>query len=206
MRQRPLCAIRQGATGDITPTDVKQPGVHFAWYLPRAGIYMQTPIVYGDYLYACGDNGLLSCFEARTGKSIYRQRLGNGSTGFTASAVAADGELYFTNENGDIHVVQAGPEFELLAANSLNEVCMATPAVSDGMLIVRAENHVYAIGRPQEPTRKAPRYITVRRSTSCLRRTDCKCSRPSSCRPLLRFQLGKLVRGRCTGRCHKARW
>jgi outer membrane protein assembly factor BamB len=141
---------------------------------------MQTPIVYGDYLYACGDNGLLSCYDARTGKSIYRQRLGNGSTGFTASAVAADGKLYFTNENGDIHVVRAGPEFELLATNSLNEVCMATPAVSDGMLIVRAENHVYAIGRPPDRTRNAPRGTSERSRILRVFRPGCKCSRQSS--------------------------
>ena len=149
-RQRPLCAIREGATGDITPTDDTEPGDHIAWYLPRSGIYMQTPIVYGEYLYACGDNGVLNCYEARTGKAIYRERLGNGATGFTASAIAADGKLYFTSENGDIYVVQSGPAFKLLATNAMDEACMATPAVSDGMLIVRTESHVYAIGPPPD--------------------------------------------------------
>lgn len=158
-KQRPLCAIREGAAGDITPTNVKEPGDHIAWYLPRSGIYMQTPIAYGDYLYACGDNGLLNCYEARTGKTVYRERLGNGATGFTASAVAADGKLYFTGENGDIYVVQAGAEFKLLATNAMGETCMATPAISDGMLIVRTESHVYAIGLPHvqaldEPLRR----------------------------------------------------
>jgi outer membrane protein assembly factor BamB len=108
---------------------------------------MQTPIVYGEYLYACGDNGLLNCYEARTGKAIYRERLGNGTTGFTASAIAADGKLYFTSENGDIYVVQSGPTFELLATNVMDEACMATPAASDGILFIRTENHVYAVGR-----------------------------------------------------------
>ena len=148
-KQRPLYAIREGAAGDITPTNVKEPGDHIAWYLPRSGIYMQTPIVYGDYLYACGDNGLLNCYEARTGKAIYHERLGNGATGFTASAIAADGKLYFTSENGDIYVVRAGAEFMLLATNAMDETCMATPAISDGMLIVRTQSHVYAIGHPQ---------------------------------------------------------
>jgi outer membrane protein assembly factor BamB len=147
-QQRPLCAIREGATGDITPTSFNEPGDHFAWYLPRSGIYMQTPIVYGDYLYACGDNGLLNCYEARTGKNIYHERLGNGNTGFTASAVAAGGKLYFTSELGDLYVVQSGAEFKLLATNAMGETCMATPAISDGMLIVRTESHVYAIGPP----------------------------------------------------------
>ena len=147
--QRPLCAIRGGATGDLTPTSDLTSSGHIAWYQQRSGIYMQTPIVYGEYLYACRDSGVLTCYEALTGERIYRERLGQGNAGFTASAVAADGKLYFTSENGDIFVVQAGPKFEVLATNALNEVCMATPAISDGMLIVRAKNHVYGIGTPK---------------------------------------------------------
>jgi outer membrane protein assembly factor BamB len=63
--------------------------------------------------------------------------------------VAGDGKLYFTSEDGHIYVVKAGPKFELLATNSMNEVCIATPAISDGRLIVRTESHVYAIGEPR---------------------------------------------------------
>lgn len=148
-RQRPLVAIREGATGDITPAKAGDLGSHIAWHVPRAGIYMQTPIVVGDYLYACGDNGLLNCYDARTGKSVYRERLGNGTTGFTASAVAADGKLYFTSESGEVYIVQAGAEFKLLAVNAMGETCMATPAFSDGMLIVRTQSHVVAIGLPR---------------------------------------------------------
>jgi outer membrane protein assembly factor BamB len=58
-RERPLCAIREGATGDITPADDSNPGDPIAWYLPRSGIYMQTPIVYGEYLYALRRQWLL---------------------------------------------------------------------------------------------------------------------------------------------------
>ena len=71
------------------------------------------------------------------------------ATGFTASAVAGDGKLYFTSEGGDVYVVRAGEKFELLATNAMNEVCMATPAISDGSLFVRTQNHVYAIGAPE---------------------------------------------------------
>jgi outer membrane protein assembly factor BamB len=144
--KRPLRAVREGATGDITPADDSEPGEQFAWYLPRSATYMQTPIVYGEHLYACRDNGLLSCYDARTGKRIFRKRLGQGSTGFTASPVAGDGKLYFTSEEGQIYVLRAGDTYELLATNSMNEVCMATPAITDGQLIVRTERHVYAIG------------------------------------------------------------
>jgi outer membrane protein assembly factor BamB len=151
-RQKPLCAIRVGATGDITPTgDEQQWNGHIAWYKPRDGIYLQTPIVYGDYLYACRNNGVLSCYEMRTGERRYRERLGRGDTGFSASPVAARGKLYFTSEDGVTYVVPAGPTFEILATNRLDEVCMATPAISDGMFIVRAKTHVYGISEPRIP-------------------------------------------------------
>jgi outer membrane protein assembly factor BamB len=202
-RQRPLCAIREGATGDITPTDEAEPGDHIAWYLPQSGIYMQTPIVYREYLYACGDNGVLNCYEARTGKRIYRERLGNGATGFTASAIAADGKLYFTSENGDIYVVQAGPAFVLLATNAMNEVCMATPAISDGMLIVRTESHVYSIGTPQEQARKVPRSWFDGNGTSRGHRAVGGCSRGRPFRPLFGFRPDPLGRRHYSVRCQR---
>ncbi len=146
--QAPLCAIRAGATGDVTPAGDARSSDHVAWYNPRDGVYMQTPIVCGEYLYACKNNGVLSCYDVRTGERLYRERLGSGRAGFTASPVAADGRLYFTGEDGEIYVVRSGPTFELLATNSMAEVCMATPAISDGMLIVRAKSHVYGIGKP----------------------------------------------------------
>jgi outer membrane protein assembly factor BamB len=106
---------------------------------------MQTPLVYGDYLYLCRDNGVVSCYEAKTGKRLYQERLGTGRTGFTASSVAADGKLYFTSEEGDIYVVKAGPTFEVLSQNPMGEVCMATPAISEGMLFFRTQGHLVAI-------------------------------------------------------------
>jgi hypothetical protein len=189
-QKRPLAAIRQGATGDITPADDSKPGEYIAWYLPRDGIYMQTPIVYGDYLYACLDNGLLTCYEARTGKQIYRKRLGKGATGFTASAVAGDGKLYFTSENGEIYVVKAGSTFELLATNAMNEVCMATPAISDGSLIVRTENHVYCIDAKSEPgrTRQVQSSCgTIKFSGRC--QSFCGC--PQAKRARTTFRIGR---------------
>jgi outer membrane protein assembly factor BamB len=68
---------------------------------------------------------------------------------FSASPVAADGKIYLTSEDGDIFVVKAGPNYELLATNSMGEVVMATPAISDGIVIVRGLRNVFAIGRKQ---------------------------------------------------------
>ena len=84
-------------------------------------------------------------YEATTGKRLYQERLGTGRTGFTASAIADGGKLYYTSEEGEIFVVQAGPIFQLLAQNPMNEVCMATPALSEGCLYFHTREHLAAI-------------------------------------------------------------
>ncbi|HXE81542.1 MAG TPA: PQQ-binding-like beta-propeller repeat protein [Vicinamibacterales bacterium] len=142
-KQAPIYAIKAGARGTITPGDA--PSRHLAWFQTREGAYMQTPLVYDGLLYNCRDNGVLSVYDAKTGVRQYQQRLGEGG-GFTASPVAAGGKIYFTSEDGDIHVIKAGPRFELLARNTVGEVCMATPAISDGLIIVRTRGHLIAIG------------------------------------------------------------
>ena len=142
----PIYAIRSEARGDISLEKGTISNEFIAWSVERGGAYMQTPLVYGDYLYTCRDNGVLSCFRARTGNLIYRERLGRGAAGFSASPVAADGKLYFSSEAGDVYVVRAGPEFEILAVNSMDEVVMATPAISEGILYIRTRSHLFAIG------------------------------------------------------------
>lgn len=107
---------------------------------------MQTPIVHGDLLYSCHVDGILSCFEARTGKLLYKERLGSGSEGFTASPVTSKSRIYFTGENGTVAVLQPGREFRVVATNRMEEVCMATPAVSAGVIYFRTQGHLVAIG------------------------------------------------------------
>lgn len=136
-RMSPIYAIRTTAKGAISESD------SVAWSHRRAGSYMPTPIVYGDYLYVCRDRGAVTCYRADTGKKVYSDRV-RGT--FSASPVAADGKLYLTSEAGDVQVVKAGPQFELLATNSLGEICMATPAISAGTLFFRTRRHVVAVG------------------------------------------------------------
>lgn len=143
--QAPIYAIRLDAEGDITLPEGKTENAHVAWSIQQGGAYMQTPLVYGDHLYSARDNGVLSCFVARTGQRLYRERLSRGGMGFTASPVAADGKLYFTSEEGDVFVVKAGPTFEVLGRNTLDEVTMATPAISEGTLYFRTNGHLVAL-------------------------------------------------------------
>jgi outer membrane protein assembly factor BamB len=139
---RGMYAFRPGATGDITLKEGEQSSAHLAWRSDKGSPYTTTPIVYGDLLYSVSDGGVLSAFEARTGRAVYQERL---PSSFSASPVAADGKLYLSSEDGDVYVVRAGPKFELLATNPLGEPLMATPAIADNMLILRAHRHVYAV-------------------------------------------------------------
>jgi outer membrane protein assembly factor BamB len=105
---------------------------------------MPTPIVYGDLLYVVSNNGVLTAYQAKSGERVYQERLAQGGA-YSASPVAGDGKLYFTTEDGEVHVVKAGPKYELLSTSPIGEVCMATPAIAGGMLIVRTLKHVIGI-------------------------------------------------------------
>jgi outer membrane protein assembly factor BamB len=156
---QPIFAIRPGSAGDLSLKEGETKSSQIAWSKLRGGPYMPTPIVYGGLLYVCSNAGVLTCYDADTGKEIYKERLGGGRT-YTASPVAADGKIYFTSEEGEVRVVRAGPKFELLAVNAMGDVCMATPAISDGMIFVRTQHFLYGIGRKsadQRPVTSAQR-------------------------------------------------
>ena len=144
---QPLSAIRESATGDISLAADATSNSHIVWTANKDGAYMISPVLYNGLLYVSRNNGVFVVFDAKTGERIYQQRLGSGATGFTASIVAADGKIYFTSEEGDVYVVKAGREFELLATNPLGDIAMATPAISEGVLYFRTGKNLMAIGR-----------------------------------------------------------
>jgi outer membrane protein assembly factor BamB len=141
----PVYAIRETATGDISLAAGETTNANIAWSVPRDGAYLISPVLYRDLLYVCKNNGVFNVFDAKTGERIYQQRLGTGTTAFTASIIAADGKLYFTTEEGDVYVVRAGRTFELMSQNPLGGVTMATPAVSEGTLYFRTSDKIVAV-------------------------------------------------------------
>ena len=143
---QPIYAIRPGGNGDLTLPQGKDSSDFVAWSKQRGGPYMPTPIVYGELLYTCSNQGVLTAYNAKTGERVYQERLGGTGGAFTASPVASDGKIYLSSEDGDVFVVKAGPKYELLAKNPVGEVMMATPAISDGLLIVRTVSNIYAFG------------------------------------------------------------
>jgi outer membrane protein assembly factor BamB len=142
---RPVYAIKPGASGDITLPKGETANDAIAWSNEREGTYIPTPIVYRGVLYTLNNNGVVTAYDSRSGERLYRARVGGGGS-FSASPVAADGRLYFANEDGDVYVAKAGREYVELTKNSMGEVIMATPAISDGLIIVRTLGHVYGIG------------------------------------------------------------
>ena len=142
---RPIYAIRPGASGDISLERGTRSNRAIAWSSDREGTYIPTPIVYRGLLYMLNNNGIITVYNAATGERAYRARVGSGGS-FAASLVAADGRLYVASEDGDVFVIKAGREYVEIARNEMNEVIMATPAISDGLIIVRTLGHVYGIG------------------------------------------------------------
>ena len=146
---QPIYAIKQGvANGDISLKDGKEASEFVAWSKQRGGSYMPTPVIYGDYMHVLSNNGTLTVFNAKTGERIYQQRVADKGGSFSASPIVANGNLYLASEDGEVHVIKAGAKYELVSTNLMNEVMMATPAVSDGILIIRSQHHVFGITAP----------------------------------------------------------
>jgi outer membrane protein assembly factor BamB len=146
-RVRPIYAVRPGARGDLTIGPDDDPGPHIAWRQLTAAPYNTSPIVYEGHLYVLYDRGLFSCYDARTGALIYdRERLNPGGiAAFTASPWAYQGKIFCLSEEGDTYVVEAGPAFNLERINSLEEMCMATPAIAHNSLFIRTYSALYRI-------------------------------------------------------------
>lgn len=147
---RPVFAIRPGATGDISLPKGETSSKYIAWSNPTLGSYNPSSIVYGDHYYTLYDTSILACNDAKTGAEVYpRQRVSAESTGFTASPWAYNGKIFVMSEDGDTFVIQAGREFKVVGKNSLNEMTLATPAVANGSLVVRTASKLYRIGKAQ---------------------------------------------------------
>ena len=137
-RVKPLLALRAGGRGDITSS-------HVLWSTV-IGPDVPTPVTDGKYFYIINDKGIVWCLDAKTGAEVYgQQRIKPGT--YSGSPVLADGKIYITDEDGLTTVIAAGPKFEVLAENPLNEFCLSSPAISDGKLFIKTSGHLYAIGK-----------------------------------------------------------
>lgn len=137
-RVRPLLALRAGGRGDITNS-------HVLWSTPN-GPDVPTPVTDGKYFYVVNDKGIVWCLDAKTGAEIYgQQRIKPGT--YSGSPVLADGKIYVTNEDGLTTVIKAGPKFEVLSENALDDYCLSSPAISDGQIFIRTAHNLFCIGK-----------------------------------------------------------
>ena len=140
---KPIYAVRAGTRGDLE-VDPDAGDERLLWSHGRGGAYMPTPLLYRGIYYVVHHNGRLVTYDAQSGEAIYKTRFSRGGV-FTASPVAVNGKIYMPTEEGHVYVVEAGPEYVELAVNEMKEPLMATPAVSEGILLIRTPTRLVAV-------------------------------------------------------------
>lgn len=143
-RMAPIFAVKTSAVGDISLKEGEETNEYVAWSHNREGAYMASMLVYNDLIYVGRWNGSFGCFDAKTGELYYKETLARGKS-FTGSPVAADGKIYFTNDEGTVYVMQAGKEFHKLTELQLGETCMVTPAIKKNQIFFRTIEGIMAI-------------------------------------------------------------
>lgn len=131
-----VMAIRPGGRNDVTSS-------HVAWHVTDAKSYVPSPVVVNGLLFVADDRGIGHCFEASTGRHLWRKRIGPH---FSASLVTAKGLVYFTADDGVTTVIKADREPQVVAKNELGERVYASPAISEGKLYLRSTDHLFCIG------------------------------------------------------------
>jgi outer membrane protein assembly factor BamB len=138
-----LVAVKLGGTGDVTAS-------HLLWKHSRNVAEVPTPLVRNGRVYMVTNGGIITCNDTKSGKLLYRGRLG-APGGYFASPIAANGNLYFASGEGIVTVIREGDSLEVLVRNDLGEPIEATPAVVDDTLYVRTAKHLYAFGVSVKP-------------------------------------------------------
>ncbi|MBA4062807.1 MAG: serine/threonine protein kinase [Isosphaera sp.] len=131
-----VMAIDPSGSGNVTKS-------HVLWSKQGEGGYVPSPVAHGGMLFLVDDKGVASCWDVKTGKQHWKERL--GGKGHHASAVAADGRVYFVSDDGITFVVKASAEYEVVARNVLGERVFASPAFSDGEVFVRGAKHLWCL-------------------------------------------------------------
>ncbi len=135
--ERHMMAIRPTGTGNVTET-------HVAWRTTRSASYVPSPVAIGDYFLVVADNGIASCFIAKSGERLWNERLPRRHS---ASVIAANGLAYFLSDQGVMSVIRPGKEFDLVAQSELGEQCNASPAIYGGNFYIRGDKHLFCIGK-----------------------------------------------------------
>ncbi|HSF20070.1 MAG TPA: PQQ-binding-like beta-propeller repeat protein [Vicinamibacteria bacterium] len=136
-RSGPYMAIRPGGRGDIADTE------HLVWHVPTGAPYVSSVVHYDGVVYLASDAGILQAADAETGERLFQGRTGNI---YSAAPIAGDGKVYFVGESGETVVLKASREFEILSRNQLEGRFLASPVISDGLLLLRSDSELIAVG------------------------------------------------------------
>jgi hypothetical protein len=139
--QNQLLAVRLGGRGDVT-------GTHVLWRYLKSLPDVPSPLLYQDVLYLVRTGGIATTVNPKTGEVYKQARLGDALGDYYASPVGADGKVYMISQSGKVTVLQAGPQWEILVQNDLEDECQATPAIGDGRLYIRTRSALYCFAKP----------------------------------------------------------
>lgn len=128
--------FKLGGSGDLKEANL-------VWEQKKGMPKVPSMIYVQSHLFAVTDGGIATCMKAATGEIVWQERVGGN---FSASPVAAAGRIYFVGDNGETTVIEAGPEFKVLAKNALGEKLQASPAISQGQIFIRTEKSLFCIG------------------------------------------------------------
>ena len=132
-----LLAIKPDGQGDVTET-------HVVWKTDAAVAHTPSLSVRGDWLFMVSDKGIATCWDAKSGQELWKERIGGN---FSASPLLAGDRLYLLSEEGDTTVIAAEPKFKEIAKNKLGERTLASMAVVDQDLLIRSSQALYRITR-----------------------------------------------------------
>ena len=142
-----LVAVRPGPAGDISLKADETSNQYVAWSVARAGTYLPSPVAFEGAVYSLTETGILTRFDAKTGRQTYKTRIDPSATAFTTSPWAYNGKLFCLSEEGQTFVVSTGEEFKLLHVNALDDFTLASPALVGDRLLLRTEHKLYSIRR-----------------------------------------------------------
>jgi outer membrane protein assembly factor BamB len=138
--EKKVIAIKLGGNGDLTGTP------HIAWTYEKGTAYVPSPILVGDYVYLMSDGGIMTCLDARTGEVKYEGGRPPAPARFMASMVAIGDAILQVSDAGDVYVIRSGPKHEVIRTNAIGEPISSSPAVANGRIYLRGEQHLFAIG------------------------------------------------------------
>ena len=135
-----LLAIKMGGTGDMTASSIR-------WRYQKTVPQVPSTLLYKGVLYMVNDGGMLISFDPSTGAVIKQARLEGARDKYFASPVAADDKVYLVDQSGEVSVLKAGGDWQILTVNAMDDECFATPAIADGRIYIRTRSALYCFGK-----------------------------------------------------------